>query len=427
MKKAYWLLFILSLISFFACNSDYPGFNQTDSGLYYKFYVENESGAQPKEGDVLTVSMIYRTNDSILFNSSNLPEAFRFPLDPPGFSGDIFEGLAMMHVGDSATFIIPADSLKRYGNLPPLDTGTMLYFDIKLISIQLQAEFEKEQEIIKQQQAEALEKMKAIESEDISTYVKDNKIGIKPSESGMYFIVKRNGSGSKAVKGKVVEIHYSAEFLNGKKLFSSHDESGESICFELGKGFEIPAIEEALLKMNAGSVSKLIVPSSIAYGEKGIADLVPPYSPLIFELELLNIMEPEVYKAKMEKSEKESISNYIKENNITATPKESGLIYIETKKGAGAMAAMGKTVRINYTGKFLNGKVFDSSEKSGPVEFQMGAGQVIPGWEIGVAYMNVGGKAKLIVPSKLAYSDTYAGTIPPYTPLVYEIELLSVK
>jgi FKBP-type peptidyl-prolyl cis-trans isomerase len=428
MKKIACLSFLLSGILLFSCSSDYPGYKQTDSGLYYKFYTVNEDGQKPVEGDVLTVMMMYRTEDSVLFNSKDLPDAFRFPLDPPGFKGDIFEGLAMMHVGDSATFIIPADSLKRYGNLPPLDTATMLYFDVKLLSIQAKADFEKDQEKLKQQELEEQEKMKAQEAEDIAKFIKDKNIRVKPSASGLYYIPEKNGNGTKALTGKVVEVHYTAEFLNGQKLFSSHDEGGESINFQLGKGFEIPAIEEALQNMKAGGRARLVVPSELAYGQKGIKDMVPPYSPLVFNLELLSVIDTAAFKVKMMKKEKESIAAYLKENNITAKSDESGLYYVELKKGNGSMAIPGKTLRVNYTGKFLNGKVFDSSEEAGgPVEFQLGAGEAIPGWEIGLSYMCAGGRAKLIVPSKLAYGNNYTGNIPPYTPLVYEIELLSVK
>jgi FKBP-type peptidyl-prolyl cis-trans isomerase FkpA len=428
MKKIIFVLLLLPVIVLWGCGGQYSGFTKTETGLYYKFYHKDDKAQQAKVGDVLTVLMTYRTNDTVLFSSSSLPDAFRFPLDQPGFKGDIFEGLAMMHVGDSATFIIAADSLRRYGNLPPLDTGIMLYFDVKLVSIQLKADFDKDQEKLKQIEEEALEKMKQIESEDLAKYLTDNNIKVKPSPTGLYFISKRSGGGARAVNGKVAEIHYSAEFLDGRELFSSRDDKGESIFFELGNGFEIPGIEEALKRMNAGGQAKLIVPSSLAYGAKGIKDMVPPYSPLVFDLELLSVMDTNMYKAKMEVKEKENIADYIKGNNIKTAPDENGLYYIELKKGNGAMAAPGKTARVNYTGKFLDGRVFDSSsENGGPIEFKIGAGEALPGWDMGLLYMKAGGYARLIIPSKLGFGSTYNGIVPPYTPLVYEIELLSVK
>ncbi len=108
----------------------------------------------------------------------------------------------------------------------------------------------------------------------------------------------------------------------------------------------------------------------------------------------------------------------------------SGLEYIEVKAGSGAQAQKGKTVRVHYTGKLQsNGKVFDSSIPRGePIEFKLGAGQVIKGWDEGIALMKEGGKAQLIIPPQLGYGDRGAGgVIPPNATLIFDVELVSVK
>ncbi len=428
MMKAIKTILLLGVTVLLAsCGSDYPGFRQSRSGLYYQFHIENEGAPMPLEGDVVTVNMVYRDGDSVLFNSSELPGPFSFPLDPPGFDGDIFEGIAMMHLGDSATFIVPADSLKRYGNMPELDSGTMLFFDIRLLKIQSKADFDKEMALLKAEQEEELQRMKEQEQGMIDAYLAENAIRTKADASGLYILSLRNGKGPKAAAGIVVEIHYSASFLSGEKLFSSHDESGASIFFEMGKDFEIPGIEEALHKMNAGSHARVLLPSSLAYGEEGIPGLVPPYSPLLFELELLSLSDPADYKTRMEAREKADIAAYIKKKGITTTPRDGGLYYVETKKGNGSPAVVGKLVSVKYIGSYLNGTIFENSETYGPLEFRIGEGEIIPGLELGVSFMNAGGKALLVVPSSMGYGDTYTGTIPPYTPLVFEVELISVR
>src|SRR5690349_3228289 len=97
--------------------------------------------------------------------------------------------------------------------------------------------------------------------------------------------------------------------------------------------------------------------------------------------------------------------------------------------GTGDEATAGKSVKVHYTGTFEDGRTFDSSVPRGePFTFRLGAGQVIKGWDQGVAGMKVGGKRKLTIPSDLAYGSRGAGgVIPPDTTLIFEVELLGVS
>jgi len=111
------------------------------------------------------------------------------------------------------------------------------------------------------------------------------------------------------------------------------------------------------------------------------------------------------------------------------TKTADGLQYWDIKVGAGPVAAAGQTVKVHYTGWLTNGKKFDSSVDRGePFTFNLGGGQVIKGWDEGVAGMKVGGKRQLRIPPQLGYGDRGAGgVIPANATLIFDVELLGVR
>jgi tetratricopeptide (TPR) repeat protein len=122
-----------------------------------------------------------------------------------------------------------------------------------------------------------------------------------------------------------------------------------------------------------------------------------------------------------------SFSAFAQSGDTVTTP--SGLKYIVIKKGTGVHADSNKSVEVHYIGSLTDGKVFDSSrDRNEPIDFVLGTGQVIKGWDEGIALMNVGDRYKMIIPSNLAYGEKGAGgVIPPNAILIFDVELISVS
>ena len=133
------------------------------------------------------------------------------------------------------------------------------------------------------------------------------------------------------------------------------------------------------------------------------------------------------YPAETEKAASE-LNAYLEKNGVVAQPTSTGLYYVKTQDGTGEKPLKGSTVKAHYTGYLLDGTVFDTSiERGEPIEFVLGVGQVIPGWDEGIAMMSKGEKAVLYIPYYLAYGDRDLGVIPPFSNLVFEVELIDFE
>ena len=137
------------------------------------------------------------------------------------------------------------------------------------------------------------------------------------------------------------------------------------------------------------------------------------------------------YEAEMEKArtaEPELIANYVKENNIKVQPNADGLYVIVKKQGKGTKVAVGRQVAIHYTGRLIDGTVFDSSVGNEPLSYVVGQMGLIRGWEEGVMGQPEGTQLQLIIPSAMGYGPQGAGQmIPPYSTLIFDLDIVSVK
>ncbi|MBP5496023.1 MAG: FKBP-type peptidyl-prolyl cis-trans isomerase [Bacteroidales bacterium] len=225
--------------------------------------------------------MSLRAGDSIL-----IPMMPNQMLMDSLYEGDMFAALRMMHVGDSATFIL--DGPKFFENM--MNPGQEyefgedpLYLDVKLLGLMKKADFEKAQAEYEAQ----LSERKELEASDIEEYLQKHS-DMKQQTTGVYLKTVKKGTGDKVEPLQTVKVHYTGRFLDGQ-VFDSSVERGEPFAFTVGAGQVIPGWDATVSNMKVGDKVTVLIPSDLAYGEgtRGI----PPYTPLVFDIELLEVVK----------------------------------------------------------------------------------------------------------------------------------------
>ena len=235
------------------------------------------------------------------------------------------------------------------------------------------------------------------------------------TESGLQYTEIEQGDGPVPEQGDIVSIHFRGTLEDGTEFDETYTD-GQPISFPLGVGVVMPGWDEGVAMMKVGGKSKLVIPPELGLGEEGAGDLIPPNATLIFEIELVEIV-PGSPDAPREVDEEDLLTT------------ESGLKYYDFETGDGPTAETGQTVAVHYTGWLEDGTKFDSSlDRGQPFVFELGAGQVLQGWDQGVAGMKVGGQRQLVIPPDLGYGAQGAGgVIPPDATLVFEVELVEIQ
>ena len=283
-----------------SCGSG-DGFKTTASGLHYKFEKQVKNAQQVQDGDVLVGEMTIRFDTTETF--SNVGHADRILQAQRTFDGDLYEGLLMMHIGDKATFAIEADSLAKFlqpNQMPPYyqpGAGQRIYYEINLQDIVTQEEIMQEQSNFMQEMQERQQN----EPELIAKYIADNNIKAKPTSDGLYVIVKKKGTGAKVATGKEVAVNYTGRLLDGT-IFDSSVESDarsgeiynpqrkyEPMTYVVGRDKLIEGWEKGVMDQPAGTVLQLVIPSALAYGSRQASPVILPYSPLVFDIEIVSV------------------------------------------------------------------------------------------------------------------------------------------
>jgi len=260
--------------------------------------------------------------------------------------------------------------------------------------------------------------------------------------------IRRNSDAPLPKVSDIAEVNISY-YTKGKKdslIFDSKNTPQKAILVQLKESSFKGDIMEVLTLMHVGDSAIFnLSADSFFFKTVGVKELpkgITKGSELQFFVGMKDFKTEEqmrAMQAQLEEQEKATaqenqmkegtlIKDYLQKNNITQAPTASGLIIITKTKGNGVKPSVGQKVTVHYTGTLMDGTKFDSSvDRGDPFQFTLGQGQVIKGWDEGIAELEIGGSATLIIPSSIAYGPRGTGPIGPYSPLVFEVQLLKVE
>ncbi len=281
MRTAY-LVVLVALMTLAGCGGGNDGFKEHPSGLQYRFFEMNPEGDTPEVGDIMVISFKMTTINGDLVDESAF---YRLQLSNPVYQGDFHTGLAIMQVDDSVCFKLDAFDFyekSRKRDLPPqFQQGDPVLVYVKLKNILNIDDLETERLAYYHSDRD-------MEMELLEDYLELTNTTVAPTESGLYFIEKKTGTGKKAVAGSRISAHYTGKTIDGKGFDSSLNR-GNPLVFVLGQGQVIKGWDEGFALMSEGGEARLIIPSDLAYGKEGFKDVILPYSTLVFDVQLIRV------------------------------------------------------------------------------------------------------------------------------------------
>lgn len=361
-------------------------FELDESGIYYHIVREGK-GNYLSDGDNITISFTGTTIDETFFSSDTL---YSFEIGDK----DIIEGwnisAKLFPEGTIAFVIIPYDlafGKQSVGTLPPYST---LVYEFRIISGN--PEIEADTDFF-----ETIFNIDSVKFE-ITNYIADS----------LYFSSYFDGIGEKVVANSTQIIEYQVSNFDSAIFFSEKEKVLTISNHEINIG-----VDEGLKFFNQGEMGKLFVHFDWGFGSIG-NDIFPSYSNLIYEIRVLS--------DDLEVMEDSDLKKYIFENEIDALLTASGLYFIENKKGDDVFPIQGDTVMINYVAFLLSSQ--NQFAECDSCIFVLDSPELPQGANEGIKLMSFGGKATLLIPSSIGFGSEQNGEIPPFSTLIYEIELL---
>ena len=302
MKKIVILLALISLTFSIYAQNNIKDFTLTKDSVMYKVLKANPQGQQVKEGDVIIGKFSIFFGDSLVYNGMSRPSQPLFGVTRQNnmFKGDLMDALLLMHQGETMTFAFSKSSMKKVqANLHDFK-GDYVFYTVQLDSLTTIKAMEEIQKKQMEAQKHIVDSLKAIETANIHDFLIKNDWDKKPVD-GIYLHKIKDGVGKiQAQNGDNVNVNYTGRFLDGRVFDTSIDSIAKAnniyqkgrtynpLEFKLGEHRVVAGFEAAVKQMKQGDIMEVLIPSSLAYGERGAGKDIPPCTPLIFTLEMVS-------------------------------------------------------------------------------------------------------------------------------------------
>jgi len=260
---------------------------------------------------------------------------------------------------------------------------------------------------------------------DILAFAKNKGLNGKSTATGVYIAITKPGSSTGSpipAEGLEAELNYTVyALIPGATAGTITERLADSTFTTRLRYIPIvittPGLTEGLLAMREGDQADILLPSFYGFGREGSANgLVPPNSPIRLDTRLRRL-----------RTEDQQISEYLTANklNPTATTASGARIVKTAVNATGALPSSGQTLAVRYRGQLLRSMSAFDSTGAGTAAFKLG--DTVPGFNESLATLRVGEKATIVFPSKAGYGAAGRGSIPPYAPLRFDIELISAQ
>jgi FKBP-type peptidyl-prolyl cis-trans isomerase FkpA len=297
------MFFALAAIGLASCNG---GFKKGDGGMLYNI-VDDQSGPIVKPGDYIAFNYTIKNDaDSVLASSYESGHPVLQPMAPSQAKGDVMSGIAMLSEGDSAIIKVNIDTMSKGRPRQPGLKGKYIVYVIKVNKIIAKGNLDPK---VFQGRVEAYQKSlsdvaQKAEPAKIKKYIADNNLKVTTTASGLNYVITTPGSGPNIAVGDTAVVNYTGRFTNGKIFETSVKAEAikgkmqinpmnpyKPIRFPVGVQGMIQGWNEAFILFNKGTKATLVIPSSLAYGDKDNG-MMAAYTPLVFDVELVDIIHP---------------------------------------------------------------------------------------------------------------------------------------